>query len=111
MNFYVEVGMDTQALLTEQRRVGDEFRTVEKTVLGYKNLLSGSGLTAPTRARAEAMLSSSTCELLRLGTRRLELDASVTSLSRGKSSQPIPVEPTKLDMALARDPRTDHARP
>ncbi len=102
--------MDTQALLSEQRRIGDEFRIVEKTVLGFKNLLSGSGLTAPTRARAEAMLSSSTFELLRLGTRRLELDTSVASLSRSKSSQPIPVEPTKLDKALARDPRADHAQ-
>ena len=101
--------MDTQALLSEQRRIGDEFRIVEKTVLGFKNLLSGSGLTAPTRARAEAMLSSSTFELLRLGTRRLELDTSVASLSR-ESSQPIPVEPTKLDKALARDPRADHAQ-
>ena len=102
--------MDTQALLTEQRRVGDEFRTVEKAVLGFKNLLSGSGLTAPTRARAEAMLSSSTCELLRLGTRRLELDASVTSLGRNKSSRSIPVKPTELDMALARDGRADHVQ-
>jgi len=77
--------MDPQALLKEQRRVGDEFRAVEKTVLGFKNLLSGSGLTAPTRARAEAMLSTSTSELLRLGARRLELDASVMSLRRGES--------------------------
>ena len=84
--------MDTQALLTEQRRVGDEFRTVEKAVLGFKNLLSG------------------TCELLRLGTRRLELDASVTSLGRNKSSRSIPVKPTELDMALARDGRADHVQ-
>ena len=82
--------MDTQALLMEQRRVGDEFRTVEKAVLGYKNLLSGSGLTAPTRARTEAMLSSSTSELLRLGTRRLELDASVMSLRRGERAHVQP---------------------
>lgn len=102
--------MDTQALLTEQRRVGDEFRTVEKTVLGFKNLLSGSGLTAPTRARAEAMLSSSTCELLRLGTRRLELDASVTSLGRNESARSISVEPTELDKPLARDERADHVQ-
>jgi hypothetical protein len=78
--FLVEVYMDTQALLIEQRRIGDEFRSVEKMVLGFKNLLSGSGLTAPTRARVEAMWSSSSSELIRLGQRRLELDASVTSL-------------------------------
>jgi len=87
--------MDTHALLMEPRRVGDEFRTVEKAVLGFKNLLSGSGLTAHTRARAEAMLSSSTSELFRLGTRRLELDATVTSLGRKK------VEPAELDLASA----------
>ena len=28
--------MDPQALLMEQRRVGDEFRAVEKTVLGLQ---------------------------------------------------------------------------
>ncbi len=78
--------MDTQALLSEQRRIGDEFRSVEKTVLQFKNLLSRSGLTTPTRARAEAMLSSSSCELVRLGQRRLELDASVTSLRSAKIS-------------------------
>ena len=78
--------MDTQALLSEQRRIGDEFRTVEKAVLQFKNLLSGLGLTAPTRARAEAMLSSSSSELVRLGQRRLELDASVTSLRSAKIS-------------------------
>ncbi len=82
--------MDPQALLMEQRRVGDAFRAVEKAVLGFKNLLSGSGLTAPTRARAEAMLSTSTFELLRLGTRRLELDASVMSLRRGESAHVQP---------------------
>ena len=82
--------MDPQALLMEQRRVGDEFRAVEKAVLGFKNLLSGSGLTAPTRARAEAMLSSSTSELMRLGARRLELDASVMSLRRGERAHVQP---------------------
>ena len=32
--------MDKQALLGELRRVGDDFRSVEKTVLGLKNLLA-----------------------------------------------------------------------
>ena len=77
--------MDTQALLSEQRRIGDEFRTVERAVLQFRNLLSGLGLTASTRARAEAMLSSRSSELVRLGQRRLELDASVTSLRSAKT--------------------------
>jgi hypothetical protein len=65
--------MDKQALLAELQRVGNDFRSVEKTVLGLKNLLAGSGLTAPTRARAEAMWSSNSAELMRLGQRRLDL--------------------------------------
>jgi hypothetical protein len=72
--------MDTRALLIEQRRLGDEFRSVEKTVLGCKNLLSEPGLTASSREQSEAMLSLSSSELMRLGLRRLELDASVASL-------------------------------
>ena len=70
--------MDQQALLAERRRVGDEIRSVEKTVLGLKNLLSGSGLTEPTRVRAEGMWSAKSAELMRLGQQRLALD--VTSL-------------------------------
>lgn len=78
--------MNTKALLMEQRRIGDEFRNVETTVLTFKNLLSGSGLTAPTRGRVEAMLASNNSELVRLGQRRLELEASVTSLCRSEGS-------------------------
>lgn len=70
--------MEMAALLVEQRRIGDEFRGVEKNVLGIRNLLSGLGLTAPTRARAEAMLYSNCAELIRLGRTQLELDASVS---------------------------------
>lgn len=73
--------MEMAALLIEQRRIGDEFRGVEKNVLGFKKLLSGLGLTAPIRARAEAMLYSSCAELIRLGRTQLELDASVSRAS------------------------------
>jgi len=92
--------MDKQALLVEQRSVGDEFRRVEKTVLGLKNLLAGSGLTAPTRARAEAMWSSNSAELMRLGKRWLELDISSSN----------EVEPD-LERPLARNTRVGHAQP
>ena len=92
--------MDKQALLVEQRSVGDEFRRVEKTVLGLKNLLAGSGLTAPTRARAEAMWSSNSAELMRLGKRWLELDISSSN----------EVEPD-LERTLARNTRVGHAQP
>ncbi len=70
--------MPITALLVEQRRIGDEFRSVEKIVIGFKNVLRGPGLPAPARARAEAMLYSSCAELVRLGRKQLELDASVS---------------------------------
>lgn len=92
--------MDKQALLVEQRRVGDEFRRVEKFALGLKNLLAGSGLTAPTRARAEAMWSSNSADLMRLGQRWLELH-----ISSSKKVEPEPERP------LARNTRVCHARP
>jgi len=96
----MEVGMDMQDLLVEQRRVGDEFRSVEKTILGLKNLLDRSGLTAPTRARAEAMWSSNSAELMRLGQRRLELDV----------TPPRKVE-RALKAAPARSTRVGHVQP
>jgi hypothetical protein len=68
-----------KALLTEQRRLSDEFRSAETKAIAFKNLLSRSGLTAPSRARVEAMLEASNSELVRLGQRRLELEASVSS--------------------------------
>lgn len=74
--------MEMAALLIEQRRIGDEFRGVEKNLLGIRNLLSGLGMTAPTRARAEAMLQSNCAELVRLGRTQLELDASVSRAAR-----------------------------
>ena len=74
--------MELAALLIEQRRIGDEFRGVEKNVLGLRNLLSGLGLTAPIRARAEAMLYSRCAELICLGRTLLELDASVSLAAR-----------------------------
>jgi hypothetical protein len=95
----MEADMDKQALLVELRRVGDEFRSVEKTVLELKNLLAGSGLTAPTRARAEAMWSSKSAELMRLGQQRLELDVTPShELERA------------LKGTLARDARVGHVQ-
>ena len=35
--------MDKQAMLEELRRVGDDFRRVEKTIVGLKNLLAEFG--------------------------------------------------------------------
>ena len=92
--------MDKEALVLEQQSVGDEFRSVEKTVLGIRNLLSGSGLTSPTRARAEAMCSFNSAELMRLAQQRLELDVSSSAgIERGPKG------------ALARTARVGHVQP
>jgi hypothetical protein len=95
----MEVAMDKQALLVELRRVGDEFRSLETTVLGLKNLLARSGLTAPTRARAEAMWSAKSAELMRLGQQRLALD--VTPLDEVERA---------LKRTLARDTWAGHVQ-
>ena len=92
--------MDKQALLGELRRVGDDFRSVEKTVLGLKNLLARAGLTAPTRARAEAMWASNSAELMRLGQQRLALGVA-----------PSPEVENAPKPTLARDTRVDHVQP
>lgn len=95
-----EADVDTQALLMEQRRLGDEYRAVERSMLEFTNLLAGTGLTAASRLRAETMLATSAAELMRLGARRLELDAAVSSLRPDTSSE---ATSGKLDR-----PRSDH---
>lgn len=97
-----EADVDTQALLTEQRRLGDEYRAVERSMLEFTNLLAGTGLTAASRSRAEAMLATSAAELMRLGARRLELDAAVSSLRPDATSD---ATSGKLDR-----PRSDHVQ-
>jgi hypothetical protein len=49
-------------------------------MIEFTNLLASTGLTAASRSRAETMLATSAAELMRLGARRLELDAAVSSL-------------------------------
>ena len=71
--------MDIGHLLIEQRRTGDEFRVVEKAVQLMHGLLAGRGIDPGTRTKLEAGVTSSTAELMRLGKRMLELDASVTA--------------------------------
>jgi hypothetical protein len=69
--------MDIGPLLVEQRRVGDEFRIVEAAVQKMHRTLAGRRLDAATRLKIEACVIPTTTELIRLGQRRLELDASV----------------------------------
>jgi hypothetical protein len=70
--------MEMEPLLIEQRRIGDEFRVAEKAIQETHRLLAGKQIDPAARARMEAGLSSRTAELMRLGQRMLELDASVT---------------------------------
>ena len=66
-------------LLVEQRRVGDEFRVVEKAILKLHNMLAAKNVDAVDRAEMEAAVAYRTAELKRLGKRMLELDAAVAS--------------------------------
>lgn len=62
-------------LLVEQRRIGDEYRAVEKTKLHL--LLAGTNIDPIERTEMEAGVIARTAELMRLGQRIFELDASV----------------------------------
>ena len=73
--------MEIGHLLIEQRRTGDQFRVVEKAIHLMHGLLAGRGIDPGARANLEAGVISSTAELLRIGKRMLDLDASVTAAS------------------------------
>lgn len=64
-------------LLVEQRRIGDEYRVVEKAVQELHNMLAARNVDPVDRTEMEAGVTSRTAELMRLGQRMLELDASV----------------------------------
>ena len=68
-------------LLTEQRQIGDQFRVVEKEIEALHGTLADRNVEAPDRAEMEASVTTRTAELMRLGRRMLELDASVTITS------------------------------
>ena len=69
--------MELGPLLVEQRRIGDEFRVAEKAIQEVQKLLARRDIDPASRARMEAGVASSVAELMRLGQRMLELDASV----------------------------------
>ena len=69
-------------LLIEQRRVGDEYRVVEKSIQELHNMIAARNVDPADRLEMEADVFSRTAELMRLGKRMLELDASVTVASR-----------------------------
>ena len=68
-------------LLVEQRQIGDEYRVVERAIQELHNLMAPRNVDPTDRAEMEADVIARTAELMRLGQRMLELDASVTVAS------------------------------
>ena len=67
-------------LLVEQRRVGDEYRVVEKEIDELRNMLANPGGCADRPAVEEGVVARTT-DLMLLRQRMLELDAAVTVAS------------------------------
>jgi CheY-like chemotaxis protein len=59
-------------LLIEQRRVGDEYRVVEKSIQELHNMIAARNVDPADRLEMEADVFSRTAELMRLGKRMLE---------------------------------------
>jgi DNA-binding response OmpR family regulator len=68
-------------LLVEQRRLGDEYRVVEKEIAELRNTLTVSGVAIGDRATMEEGVVARTTDLMLLRQRMLELDAAVTVAS------------------------------
>jgi DNA-binding response OmpR family regulator len=66
-------------LLVEQRRVGDEYRVVEKAIYELRKLVSGDGEVID-RAAMEADVVARTTDLMLLRQRMLEIERTVASL-------------------------------
>ena len=73
--------IEISPLLIEQRRIGDEYRVVEKSVQELHGMLAAKNVDPADRTEMELAVISRTDELMRLGKRMLELDASVTAAS------------------------------
>jgi hypothetical protein len=65
-------------LLVEQRRIADEYRALEKVVTALHQSLAATTFDQAGRAEMRLDLDARTAELMQLGRRMLELDASVT---------------------------------
>ena len=70
--------MEIGPLLFEQRRIAGTFRAAEKALQEAHRLLAGGLLDRATREQMLANMPARMSELVHLGQRRLELDASVT---------------------------------
>ena len=76
-SFNIDIG----PLLVEQRRVSDEFRVIERSIIELRGMLGAKNVDPADRAEMELGVISRTDELMRLGKRLLELDAAVTVAS------------------------------
>ena len=76
----VSIPTEMGPLLVEQRQIGDEYRMAVKAIEELHNLIA-SNVDKADRAEMEADVATRTAELMRLGQRMLELDASVTVAS------------------------------
>lgn len=79
--------MDIGALLIEQRRTGDEYRSTEKMLAVFQARLAASDFNAQDRAQIELAASNINAELQRVGKRLLELDAAVTAANARAASR------------------------
>ena len=73
--------MEVGPLLVEQRRIADEYRVAEKVVQNLHKSLAATSFDQVGRAEATADIVSRTADLMRLGQRMLDLDASVIAAS------------------------------
>jgi DNA-binding response OmpR family regulator len=69
----IEIG----PLPVEQRRIADEYRSVEKVLQAMHKSLSTKTFDRATRAETEASIVTRTAELMRLGQQMLDLDTFV----------------------------------
>jgi DNA-binding response OmpR family regulator len=73
----IEIG----PLLAEQRHIADEYRAIEKVLKVLHQSLVATSFDQVARDETEASIATRTAELMRLGRRLLQVDASVTIAS------------------------------
>ena len=80
--------IEISPLLVEQRQIGDEYRVAERALQELHHRIAVKNVAPSQRAEMEADVITRTAELMRLGQRMLELDASVTVASLRPAREP-----------------------
>ena len=70
--------MGIGTLLAEQRRIGDQYCVLERSITELHGMLGARNVDPADRIEMEAGITSRTVQLRRLGRRMLELDAAVS---------------------------------